>query len=108
MFALALALGAAGLIVASTAMTTAASAVLGRSRAPGTVVLAGVRFSYPAVNGAGLLLLALATLGAFAVTLAAGACWRQRRQYLGLIARLRPVERLHQDRRVKVFADRRL
>ncbi|MGZ4325686.1 MAG: M56 family metallopeptidase [Solirubrobacteraceae bacterium] len=106
-FALALALGAGGLIVASTAMTTAASAVLGRSRAPGTVVLAGVRFSYPAVNGAGLLLLTLATLGAFAVTLAAGACWRQRRQYLGLIAQLRPVERLHQDRRVRVFADRR-
>ena len=107
MFALALALGASGLIVASTAVTTAASAVLGRSGAPGTVVLAGARFSYPAVNGAGLLLLALATLGAFAVALAAGACWRQRRQYLGLIAQLRPVERLHQDRQVKVFADRR-
>ena len=39
-FALALALGASGLIVASTAVTTAASAVLGHSRDGGTVVLA--------------------------------------------------------------------
>ncbi len=107
MFALALALGAGGLIVASSAVTTAASAVLGRSHAAGAVVLAGIRFSYPAVNGAGLLLLTLATLGAFAVALAVHACWQQRRHYLRLISQLRPVERLHQDRRVNVFADRR-
>ena len=62
MFALALALGASGLIVASTAVTTAASAVLGHSRDRGAVILAGVHFSYPTVTGAGLLLLALATL----------------------------------------------
>ena len=95
-FALALALGAAGLIVASIAVTTAVTAVHSRSDGSGALVLAGLHLTYPALNGAGALLLTLAAIGALAVVLAARACWRQGRQYHRLMAQLRPVERLHQ------------
>lgn len=107
MFALASGLGAGGLTIAATAVATAVTAVHAGPRGAGEFVLAGVHLTYPASNGAGALLLAMATVGAFAVALGARACWRQRRQYRRLIAQLRPVERLERDLRVKVIADRR-
>ena len=107
MFALALALGAAGLIVASAAVTTAVTSVHARSNGSGGLVLAGLHFTYPAVNGAGVLLVLVATLGAFAVALAGVGCWRQRRQYVRLIAQMRFVEPLERGLGVKVIADRR-
>jgi hypothetical protein len=88
-------------------VATAITAVHARSRGPATVAIAALHFTYPGVNGAGAVLLTMATLGTFAVARAAHACWRQRRQYLRLIAQLRPAERLQRDLRVNVVADRR-
>lgn len=107
LFALALALGTGGLIAASAAVTAAVDAV--HRQAPGSrrLVLAGLRFTYPSVNGAGALLLVVAALGMAAVALAGRACWRQARQYRGLIVQIRLGQPLERDRRVKVIAGRR-
>ena len=105
MFALAVALGAGGLMAAATALTTAIASVHRASAGSHQVVLGGLRFTYPTVNGTGALLLAIAALGAAAVTIAARASWRQRRGYRGFIGHLGPLEPLERDPRVKVIAD---
>jgi hypothetical protein len=89
-FALALALGAGGLIASATALTTAIASVHRPSTGSYQVVLAGLRFTYPTVNSAGTLLLAIAALGAAAVTIAVRASWRQRRRYRGFIGHIGP------------------
>ena len=107
MFALALALGAGGLVAAATALATAIASVHRASAGSHEVVLAGLRFTYPTVNGSGALLLAIAALGAAAVTIAARASWRQHRRYQGFIGHIGPLEPLEKDPRVKVIADPR-
>jgi hypothetical protein len=106
-FALGLTLGAGGLIATATALTTAIASVHRASTGSYEVLLAGLRFTYPTVNGSGALLLAIAALGAAAVTIAARASWRQRRRYRGFIGHLGPLEPLEKDPRVKVIADPR-
>ena len=58
-----LALGAVGLAAAGAAVVTAADSVHRASHGPHHVVIAGLQFTYPAVNAAAALLLALAALG---------------------------------------------
>jgi hypothetical protein len=106
-FALVLALGAAGVITAGTAVTTAIASVHPGSSGSRELALAGLHFTYPAVNGAGFVLLVIATLGAVAVAVGGRACWRQRRQYRRLIAQMRLVKRLERDPRVKVRRQQR-
>jgi beta-lactamase regulating signal transducer with metallopeptidase domain len=106
-FALALALAAGGLMAAATGLTTAIASVHRGSTGSHQVVLAGLRFTYPAVNGTGALLLAIAALGAAAVTIVARVSWRQRRGYRGFIGHIGPLEPLERDPRVKVIADPR-
>jgi Zn-dependent protease with chaperone function len=106
-FALALALGAGGLVAAATALATAIASVHRASAGSHEIVLAGLRFTYPTVNDSGALLLAIAALGAAAVTIAARASWRQHRRYQGFIGHIGPLEPLEKDPRVKVIADPR-
>jgi len=106
-FALVLALGAGGTIAAGTAVTTAIASIHPESSRAGELALAGLHFTYPAVNGAGFVLLVIATLGAVAVAMGGRACWRQCRQYRRLIAHVRLLKPLERDPRVKVIADGR-
>jgi hypothetical protein len=76
-----LALGAVGLAVASAAVVTAASSVHRASRGTHPVVIAGQRLSYPAVNVAAAVLLALALLGAVVLAILVQATWSQLRSY---------------------------
>ena len=91
----------------ATALTTAVASVHRASTGSHQVVFAGLRFTYPTVNGAGALLLAIAALGAAAVTTAARASWRQRSGYRGFIGHIGPLKPLQIDPRVKVIADPR-
>src|SRR5712671_5277069 len=59
------ALGAVGVVAAGAAVVTAADSVHRASRGTHHVVIAGLHFTYPAVNVAAALLLALAALGLF-------------------------------------------
>jgi hypothetical protein len=98
-FGLAVALGGGGLgLTGATVITTLAS-VRHASAGSGQIVLAGVRFTYPTVNGAGALLLALGMLGAGVVTLAVRAAWREARAYRRFTAVLQPIEPLKRDPR---------
>jgi Zn-dependent protease with chaperone function len=105
-FGLALALGAGGLITASGAVITAIASLHAGAHGSRRLVVAGLRFTYPAVDGAGAVLFAIAALGTVAVAMAGRACWRQRRRYLRMVAQMRPATPLARDPRVKVIADR--
>ena len=89
----------------ATVLTTAVASVHRASTGFHHVVIAGLRFTYPSINGAGAPLLAIAALGAAALTIAARASWRQRRGYKGFISHIGPLKPLPQDPRVKVIAD---
>lgn len=105
MFALALVLCAGGLIAVVTVLTAAVASVHRASTGFHHVVIAGLRFTYPSINGAGAVLLVIAALGAAALTIAARASWRQRSGYKGFISHIGPLKPLPQDPRVKVIAD---
>jgi Zn-dependent protease with chaperone function len=93
-FGLQLALGAGGLVAAIATVGAAVGSVhrVG-GRAP-EVVIAGQRFTYPTVNVAAALLLALAAVGAAVITIALRASWRQLcdyRRFIGGMAVLGPL-----------------
>ena len=71
------------------------------------VVIAGLHFTYPALDAAEGLLLALATLGAAVVAIAVKACWRQRRAYRCFIGRIGIVGSLDKHPAVRVIEDPR-
>jgi Peptidase family M48 len=106
-FALALALGAAGTISAAMAITTAIASVHRGATGSGQLVLAGLHMTYPTLNGASALLFAIAALGAASIVIAVEAALRQFRGYRGLIAQLRFAAPLPRDPRVKVIPDPR-
>lgn len=68
-FGLALALGAGGLLVAVAALATALASVHDAPVGPRPAVIVGLHFTYPTLNTAEALLLALAALGAAVVTI---------------------------------------
>src|SRR5258708_5771297 len=74
-------LGACGVMAAAAAVGAAIGSVHHVAMAVRHLEVFGVRLSYPVFNGAELLLLGLAGLGAAAVTVAVRACWRQRAAY---------------------------
>jgi hypothetical protein len=106
-FGLALALGTGGLgLTGATVITTLAS-VHGSSAGSGQIVLARVRFTYPTMNVAGALLMALGMLGAGVITLTVRAAWCHVRASRRFAAGLQPLEYLERDSRVKVIPDPR-
>jgi hypothetical protein len=102
-------LGACGLVAAASALGAAIGSVHHVSMAVRHLEVFGVRFSYPASNGAEWLLLGLAGLGAAAVTVAVRSCWRQRAAYRDFLDRLEIVGQLegHGHPTVQVIADPR-
>jgi Zn-dependent protease with chaperone function len=100
-------LGACGVVAAASALGAAIGSVHHISMAVRHLDVFGVRFSYPASNGAEWLLLGLAGLSAAAVTLAMRAFWRQRAAYRDFLDQLEIVGALEGHPTVKVIADPR-
>jgi hypothetical protein len=80
-FGLQLALGAGGLAAAAATLAAAAGSVHREAGGAPDIVIAGQRFTYPTVNVAAALLLALAAVGAAVITIALKASWSQLRDY---------------------------
>jgi Zn-dependent protease with chaperone function len=104
-FTLALALGIGGLLLATAAVTTAIASVRHGSTGFRPILVAGLHFTYPNLNGAAALLLVLAAAGAAAIVLGVRASWRQLRSYRSLMDQIGVVELLDKDPRVTVIAD---
>jgi Zn-dependent protease with chaperone function len=104
-FALALALGIGGLLLATAAVMTAIVSVHHASSRSRATLAAGLHFTYPTLNVAAALLLALAAAGAAAIVLGVRAAWRQLRRYRSLVDQIGVVEPLDKDPRVNVIAD---
>jgi hypothetical protein len=95
------------MLAAVAAVGAAIGSVRHVSMAAHDLEVLGVRLSYPVLNGAGWLLLALAGVGAAAGALVVRACWRQRAAYRGFLAELEIVGRLEGCPTVKVITDPR-
>lgn len=104
-FTLSLALGASGLAAAAAALVTALASVHHSQMGVHQVLVGGLHFTYPRLNGAGALLLAVGALGAAAIALAINASWRQARRYRTFLAEIGPAEPLDQDPTVHVVVD---
>jgi Zn-dependent protease with chaperone function len=100
-----LALGAAGLIGASAALTTAVASVHHDPRGAHDVLVLGGHFTYPAVNVAAVVLLVLAALGLAVVTTLVLATWRQLRAYRRFVGDVRVLGPLPGQPDVTVIAD---
>ena len=107
MFGLAAALAAGGLGVTAVTITTALASVHQASAGAEQIVLAGIRFTYPTVNGAEMLLLVLGMCAAAVIAAAVRAAWRQVNAHRRFTAALQPVESLDRDPRVGVIRDPR-
>jgi Zn-dependent protease with chaperone function len=81
-----LALGTVGLVAAGAAVVTAAESVHRASRGTHEVVVAGQHFTYPAVNAAAALLLALAALGLVVLVILVRGSLRQMLAYRNFVA----------------------
>jgi Peptidase family M48 len=106
-FGLAAALSACALGVTAATITTTLASVHRASAGPRQVVLAGIRFTYPTVNGAEALLFVLAMSAAAVIATIIRAAWRQIRAHRRFAAVLEPVESLDRDPRVGVIQDPR-
>jgi Zn-dependent protease with chaperone function len=80
-FGLLLALAACGLAAALAAVGGAIASVHREGAGAPEILIAGQRFTYPTVNIAAALLLALAAVGATVITIALKGSWRQLRDY---------------------------
>jgi Zn-dependent protease with chaperone function len=92
LYRLQLALGAAGLAGAALVLAVGVRSVHVAPAAARRLEVAGVRFTYPAINAAEALLLALAALGAAVLIVTLQAAWRQIRGHRRLVRAL-PVAR---------------
>ena len=104
-FALALALGAFGLTASALAIVAAVASVHRSQIRIHQVLVGGLHFTYPALNGAGALLLAVGALGAVAIALTVHASWRQVRRYRKFLVEIGPAEPLDWDPSVNVIVD---
>jgi hypothetical protein len=84
-FRVQLALGALGVSAAGAAVVAAADSVHRASGGAHHVVIAGQQFTYPAINAAAAVLLALAALGAAVLAMLARGSWRQLRDYRNFV-----------------------
>jgi peptidase M48-like protein len=106
-FRLVAVLGTGGVLAAAASVGAAIGSIHHASAASPRLELLGLPFTYPRLNGAEWLLLALALLGAVVITTALRACLRQRAAYREFLARLQVVGELAGQTEVKVIADRR-
>lgn len=104
MFWLSVVLGAAGMLGAAAAVGAAIGSVHPVSIGPGRLKLAGVALSYPQLNRAEWVLIALAALGATAIALAGRAAFRQRSAYRSVLGRLEILGALDGHPTVKLIA----
>lgn len=100
-----LALGIGGLLLAGTGVAAGIASVHHASAGPRELLLVGLHFTYPTINTAGALLLAVGATGGMAIIVAIRACWREVRGYRALIVQVGPVKALDKDARVSVIAD---
>lgn len=107
MFGLAAALGTGGLGVTAATITKTLASVHRASAGAGQIVLAGIRFTYPTVNGAEALLFLLGMCAAGVIATVVRAAWRQISAHRRFVAVLEPVEFLDRDPRVGVIRDLR-
>src|ERR1700758_5546719 len=91
-FTLALALGAFGLSAAAAASATAIASLPHSHSGVHQLLLGGVHFTYPTLNGSGALLMAVGALGAAAIAVAVRAGWRQARRYRTFLVENGPAE----------------
>jgi hypothetical protein len=101
------ALGAGGLLAALAALATAIASVHHAATGSNRLTVAGQHFTYPALNAAAGVLLALAGLGAAVVAVTVSASWRQRQAYRRFIGRMPVVGSLDADPTVTVIEDAR-
>jgi hypothetical protein len=104
-FRLQVALGSGGMLAAA---ATVATAIASLHRAPARgrdVAIAGLHFTYPTLNLAGAILLALALLGTAVIAIALRAGWRQQRDYRRFIRRIGIVGSLDGQPGVAVIED---
>jgi Zn-dependent protease with chaperone function len=87
-YRLQLALGAAGLAASALVLAAAVSAVHIEPEAAHRLAVAGLAVTYPAINVAAALLLALAALGGAVLLVTARAAWRQLRAHRRLVRTL--------------------
>jgi hypothetical protein len=106
-FGLHAALGCGGMVAAVASVATALASL---QHAPGSahgIELAGLRFTYPTINLAALVLLLLAAVGVIVLALAVRATWGQRRAYRRFVDRLGVVGSLSVHPTVRVIDDSR-
>lgn len=106
-FRLSVILGLGGVLAAASALGAAIGSVHHTSMAADCLRILGLVLSYPELNGAEWLLLALAAMGAGALAIAIRACSRQRALYRRFIDQLEVVGQLEGNSAVKVIADPR-
>jgi hypothetical protein len=106
-FGLAAALSAGGLGATAATITTTLASVHRASADARQIVIAGIRFTYPTVNGAEALLFVLGMSATAVIATVVRAAWRQIRAHRRFAAVLEPVEFLDRDPRVGVIRDSR-
>jgi Zn-dependent protease with chaperone function len=104
-FGLLLGLGTGGLGLSTAAILTATDSLHHVSATAAQIDVAGVRFTYPTLNGAGALLLLLGALGVLVIGLMLRSIRRQRHAYRSFAAQLVAGETLESDPRVNLIAD---
>jgi hypothetical protein len=104
-FGLELALGICGLLATGLAVGSAAGSVHRQSSGAREIVIGGQHFTYPTVNVAAAVLLALAALGLIVLAIAARATWRQLRAYRRFVRGIPVVGRLPGSFGVTVIDD---
>ncbi len=107
MFGLAVTLGGAGVGLTVASLITTLASVHHASAGSDQVVLAGIHLTYPRVNGAGAVLLALGLLGAVVLAVGVRGAWRQLTAYRRFRAVLQTAEPLARDPGVSVIRDPR-
>jgi hypothetical protein len=103
LFRLQLTLGAGGLLAAAAAVAVAAASVRQAPNGAGHLVIAGLRFTYPTLNIAAAILLALAVLGVVVLSIALRSSWRQRRSYRSFLRQIDVLGSLHGNPTVTVI-----
>jgi Zn-dependent protease with chaperone function len=100
-------LGGAGIAAAGAAVGTAIGSVHHVAVGAGRLAVAGLAFSYPTLNAAAALILALAAAGALTIAAALRAGWRQRRAHRRFLAQVEVLGKLHGHPAVTVIAGAR-
>jgi hypothetical protein len=97
-------LGGAGMATAGAAVGTAIGSVHRVSVGAGQLTVAGLSFSYPALNAAAVLILALAALGAVTLAGVVRAGWRQRCDHRRFLTKVQVLGALDEHPGVIVIA----